>query len=809
MKSSYTPSLLSQFLTPHHVECLVIDRDLTIIEASLGAQRFADCPDEVSHGKDVRNGFPELVGLEEVLSAILQKQRGPFELKGILRLAPPTKGSTQGSAHTYLDLHILENQSNPDFEDKLVILLEDATERMVLEQALVQSANESNLLLRALTASKNYIDQVMSSMPDALLVTTLSGIIKTINPAARVLFDDRNSECVGQPISTILTDEYFAYPDTQISASPLPICDVFTDVETICETRTGKKIPIAVSCSTTQGEIEDFQGFVYTIRDITERKQAELAKSEFLAMISHEIRTPMNAVIGMTSLLLEMTLMPQQRNYIEIIRSSGDALLTIINDILDFSKIGSGRLELEECPFNLRACIQECIDLLALKAAEKNLALDFLDHSSLPEIVVGDVTRLRQILVNLLGNAIKFTQVGGISVSATARALTDPTFIEIEFSVKDTGIGISFERRDRLFQAFSQVDSSITRQYGGTGLGLAISKQLSELMGGRIWVESQPNQGSTFYFTTIVRRITEVILKEAIPISKNVEIKAFQPSDIKFVQQHPLRILLAEDHLVNQKMMVLILQNIGYQADVVGNGLEVLDALRRQSYDVVLMDVQMPEMDGLAATQQICQEWDLQTRPRIIAMTAHAMQSDREECLAAGMDDFLSKPIRVEPLMQVLKRCQPKQSSYTEGGERGVRSEEEANQTSSILDPEALASIQRMLGEDALDVLSELIDCYLTEAPKLLQTMSDEIFSSYPQGGAQADPTVLRRAAHTLKSSSASLGAVALAQSCEEMEAIGKGNTSIGSIDKLLQLKAEYEQVKTALESIQQKNRRN
>ncbi len=790
------PSLLSRFLTPRHIECLVIDQDLAIVEASPGAQRFADCPDEVSHGRDVRHGFPELVGLENVLSAILQKQQDTFELKGILR-------ASQTEPHQpsliYLDLQILEPQVDRDFQGKLIILLEDVTERMVLEQAIVQSANESNLLLRTLSASKSYIDQVINSMPDALLVTTLSGMIKTINPAARVLFDDRNADCVGQPISTILPDEYFAHPNPQGSTTPLPICDVFTDVEAACKTKAGREIPIAVSCSIVQGEIEDFQGFVYTIRDITERKQAALAKSEFLAMISHEIRTPMNAVIGMTSLLLEMTFSLQQRNYIEIIRSSGDALLTIINDILDFSKIGSGKLELEEYPFNIRTCIQESIDLLTLKAAEKNLSLSFLDSQSLPSIVIGDITRLRQILVNLLGNAIKFTSVGSVSTSAIAREMADLSLVEIEFAIKDTGIGIAFEQRDRLFQAFSQVDSSITRRYGGTGLGLAISKRLSELMGGRIWVESQPNQGSTFYFTIVAKKVPAVPLKAAVSASKPIE--ESPRTDLKFAQQHPLRILLAEDHLVNQKMMVLILQNMGYQADVVSNGLEVLDALRRQPYDVILMDVQMPEMDGLAATEQICQEWTIQTRPRIVAMTANAMQRDREECLAAGMDDFLSKPIRVEPLIQALKRCRRQVNSE----ERGVRSEE-ITQTaaSSILDREALESIQSMLGGDAQEVLSELIECYLTEAPKLLQTMSDAILSD-PQGVAQADPIALRRAAHTLKSSSASLGAVTLAQLCEDVEAMGKANTLIGSTEKVLQLQTEYEQVKTALERLQQK----
>lgn len=766
-----------------------------ILEASLGVDRFADGLGEVKRGEDIRDSFPELFGAEESLTAILEKQQEHFEIKGIDR-------SPDDSSSLYFDLHVVENQQDELFENKLVILLEDVTERVVLEQAIVQSANEANLLLHALTASKNYTHQIMASMPDALIVTTLSGTIKTINPATKQLLEYDESEIIGQPISVMLPEVCCSdLIDAQNSRTDC--CNSSSkEVEAICCTKTKKKIPIAVSCSVIKTNSDDFQGFVYIVRDITERKQAELAKSEFLAMISHEIRTPMNAVIGVSELLLRMPLAAEQRSYVEMIRNSGEALLTIINDILDFSKIGYGKLELEDRPFNLRTCIQDSLDLLALKAAEKSLRLRFLDHDSLPTIVVGDAMRLRQILVNLVSNAVKFTQVGEVLVSAIARSSTSSSIptTEIEFAVKDTGIGIPPDRRDRLFQMFSQVDSSISRRYGGTGLGLAISKQLSELMGGRIWVESQPGQGSTFFFTVTMRASSEVELN---PVA------APTPASSGFAQQHPLRILVAEDHSVNRKMMLLILQHLGYQADAVSNGLEALAALRQLSYDVVLMDVQMPEMDGLTATQQICKEWAPNCRPRIVAMTANTIQGDREECLAVGMNDYISKPIRIEALMQALKRCPPRQHLALSAEINKKQAHKEllpqassqslnlATHTfpASVLDAKALELLYDMLGSQALQVLPELIECYCAEAPNLLKMMSDAI--------AQEDPVSLQQAAHTLKSGSASLGAVHLSQLCEEVEAIGRGKTLVGIAEKVSRLQAEYEQVKAALKQLQ------
>ncbi|OLE96249.1 MAG: hypothetical protein AUG75_22660 [Cyanobacteria bacterium 13_1_20CM_4_61_6] len=827
---------------------------------------------------------------------------------------------------------------------------------VVVRQILTIRVN-AGLYLEA-HSQRQYFEALMNVCPVAVASTNIDNTIVACNPAFEKLFGYTQAEIVGCNL-----DELISSPEYRAEASAYStLAQEGEIIHATTRRRLKDQSLIDVELLGAPVVVEGGKvGFFGLYLDITERKQAmeaieqaraaaeaaNQAKSAFLATMSHEIRTPMNAIIGMTGLLLDTSLSAEQREYAEMVRSSSDALLTIINDILDFSKIEAGKLELERQPFDLRECVESALDLLTTRATEKGLDLAYLLDDQVPAAIYGDVTRLRQTLVNLLSNAVKFTEQGEVVISVEAvecrfieHVPKDATatvheqdgdglpFHDLHFAVRDTGIGISEEGMARLFRSFSQVDASTTRRYGGTGLGLAISKRLAELMGGTMWVESQPGVSSTFHFTilaqtasarprphldssqphlagkrilivddnatnrTILRLQTQpwgmlpyecasgqealaqvqagvpfdvAVLDmqmpdmdglmlarqirrhqnaQALPLvmltslgqreidTGGVEFAAFLHKPIKpsqlynalisiFAEQAqpvlkqagaagtqfdallgqrlPLRILVAEDNTVNQKLALRQLERMGYRADVAANGLEVLQALQRQSYDVILMDVQMPDMDGLEASRVIHEEWPAEQCPRIVAVTANAMQSDREECLAAGMDDYLAKPIQINALQEALERA----GLWTRVHRRSTSplspvktapltlEAEKQVEPGPALDRAVLSELRQLQGEGEPDIVQELAEAFEFETPPLLEALCQAV--------AEGQPEQLKRAAHNLKGSSHNLGARTMAALSAELETLGKHGTVEGAAELVTRLEQEYLRVCQAL----------
>lgn len=849
------------------------------------------------------------------------------------------------------------------------------------QQKSEQSSQESQQLLAELQAATQTMETlhrrqklILKSAGEGIYGMDLDGCATFVNPAAAEMLGYGHEELIGFPMHVRV--HYAKADGSSYPNEGCPLCEVWKDgqrhhvEDEVLWRKDGTSFPAEYTSTPIRDESRQVIGAVVTFQDITARKKSERelihvaaelgiknqelqqahdqalaavrAKSEFLATMSHEIRTPMNGVIGMSGLLLDTTLDAHQRELANTVRSSGQALLTIVNDILDFSKVEAGKLEIEVIDFDLRTMVDHVVDLLAEKAYGKGLELVCLVSADVPHTLQGDPGRIRQVLTNIVGNAVKFTQRGEVVIHVK-KASTINDQVVVQFDVKDTGVGIAPESHDRMFQSFAQADGSTSRKFGGTGLGLAISKQLVELMGGEIGFSSEPGLGSHFWFslrltrhsgdgsgvkasrenltglhlccvdenaaslqalvhhteawgmrTTTVRsgedavaiirsmaeqqdpfdivlcglheagmksvdlaryvkedsilQATRLVLLKAIgqrvdaqevrelgfaayltkPIHEarlyntlsGVMGFAIDPSsqdvgsDSTLVTPNSLaeserrfqkKILLAEDNTVNQRVAVLMLEKLGYRADVVANGEEAVEAMGRIPYDLVLMDCQMPEMDGFEATREIRKRAtendgrsmsDQQGLP-IIALTANAMKGDRERCLKSGMNDFISKPIKLEKLEAILQYwlSEEREAGGTDPFSQNAPIAQEEHRAAdvgdaAILDEPTIAEL-RDLAEGDPRFLLDLIEEFVTRSVALVEQIQ--------QAMDQGDLQTLAAAAHTLKGSAKNIGAMRLGEVCSDLEKLGREEQGAAIPEKIAYVKNEFSQAEAAL----------